>query len=387
MGAGIAQVAAQSGFVVRLYDISDEIVSRGVGRIEGYWVRGVEKGRMTEAEMTAAMECLCPTSTLNDLADSDLVIEAAPEEMELKQQLFGEMDIRCRPDALFATNTSSLSVTAIADSTRNPARLAGMHFFNPAPLMPLVEVIRGESTPREVATTLMDLARAMGKTPVMAADTPGFIVNRVARPYYSEALKLVGDGIAEAAEVDGVMERAGFRMGPFTLMDLIGIDVNLAVTRTVFEASGGEARYRPHPIQEEMVERGTLGRKTGSGFYEYEEEKKLPDPVGPARPAGSGHPGNAEDEILPRMLAMLVNEAAFALGEGVASPEDINTAMRLGTNWPIGPLEWGERIGLKEVLVSLENLQTATGDDRYRAAPLLVRLVDEDADTFPDVPY
>jgi 3-hydroxybutyryl-CoA dehydrogenase len=270
-----------------------------------------------------------------------------------------------------------------------------MHFFNPAPVMPLVEVIAGRKTSDDVVMLVSEVARQMKKTPVVAADMPGFIVNRVARPFYGEALKIVGEGSATITQVDSAMTAAGFPMGPFELMDLIGIDINFAVTRSVFEAFFGEPRYRPHPIQQRMVEAGTLGRKTGQGFYLYTDGEKgeatlttigsmlhkrgagfVPaEVVARFLQKGSIQAGDEEQgEIVTRILAMIMNEAAFALGEGVASVRDIDRAMKLGTNYPKGPLGWADEVGLDTVLLVLQHLRVNLGEDRYRPAPLLWQL-------------
>jgi 3-hydroxybutyryl-CoA dehydrogenase len=273
-----------------------------------------------------------------------------------------------------------------------------MHFFNPAPVMPLVEVVAAANTEGTVVEEVRQVAQRMGRTPVRAADMPGFIVNRVARPFYGEALKILGEGTATVAQIDSAMRAAGFKMGPFELMDLIGIDVNFAVTKSVYEAFFGESRYRPSPIQQRMVEAGTLGRKTGQGFYTYTGGEKgepayspvanmadkravpfIPEHVVSGFLSGAGIEIGENDpaagQIVARILAMIINEAVYAVGEGVASVRDIDIAMKLGTNYPKGPLKWGDEIGLDVVFSVLKGLLASLGDDRYRVAPLLWQMV------------
>jgi len=272
MGSGIAQIAAQNGHAVILCDAEREFAERGTERIRAAFARLIEKQRMEQIEAHAILARLTPTAGLNALGGCDIVIEAAPEDLNLKREMFTQLDTICPPETILASNTSSLSISALAGATRRPDRVAGMHFFNPPPLMALVEVIRGDGTSEATLNTLTDLARRWGKTPVVARDTPGFIVNRVARPFYLEALRLLGEGVADAATIDGIVRGAGFRMGPFELMDLIGIDINYAVTQSVYHAFFEDPRYRPHPIQQRMVESGRLGRKTGRGFHDYAEK-------------------------------------------------------------------------------------------------------------------
>ncbi len=274
MGAGIAQVTAQAGYPVVLYDVKAEFLDRAQSRINTFLEKGRAKGKVTEAEIQQVQANLRPTTELNAMAGVDLVIEAVPEDLALKQQLFQALDKICPPTTYFASNTSSFSITALCGATGRPGHVAGLHFFNPVPLMKLVEVIQGKQTAPETVEALTAFAQSLGKTPVLAQDTPGFIVNRVARPFYSESLKLLGEqggGLETVEVIDVVLKQAGgFRMGPFELMDLIGIDVNFAVTQSVYNAYFQEPRYRPHPIQQKMVEAGWLGRKTGRGFYRYD---------------------------------------------------------------------------------------------------------------------
>jgi 3-hydroxybutyryl-CoA dehydrogenase len=398
MGSGIAQLAAQSGYDVLMYDLKDDFVRRGMNNIKSALQSRVDKGKMDPADMSATLARISTTTNRDDAASSDLIIEAAPEDIDLKREIFSSLSAKASPDAILATNTSSLSVTSIASASKNPERVVGMHFFNPAPVMPLVEIISANRTASEVVETVRGIAQQMGKTPVRAADMPGFIVNRVARPFYGEALKILGEGTAPVPTIDAAMRAAGFRMGPFELMDFIGIDINYAVTCSVYDAFFQEPRYRPSPIQQRMVEANTLGRKTSQGFYHYTDGQPGDPAYNP--PVNLTHKRNVpfipehlttaflqnggieippdqpdQAEIAVRILSMVMNEAAYAVGEGVASVRDIDIAMRLGTNYPKGPLKWSDEIGLELLHNILKSLDASLGDERYRPAPLLRQMV------------
>jgi 3-hydroxybutyryl-CoA dehydrogenase len=274
MGAGIAQVAALSKIDVALYDINAPLLRQALERIKGDFKRGVEKGKLTQEQTTEAFSRIHPRTRLSDLGHAEVIIEAAIEDLRIKKDLFRHLEADTKPSTLLATNTSSLSITAIASATQIPERVIGMHFFNPAHTMKLVEVVQGQKTSPETVQRAIELAKHLGKTPVVVKDTPGFIVNRVARPFYGEALRLLGENVASVEEIDRIVKiEGGFTMGPFELMDLIGLDVNLSVTQSMYDQFFGEPRYRPHPIQKRMVESGMLGKKSGQGFYTYPEKK------------------------------------------------------------------------------------------------------------------
>jgi 3-hydroxybutyryl-CoA dehydrogenase len=373
MGAGIAQVAAQAGFPVVLYDVEQRFVERGQQSIQGSLERAVQRGRLPAEERDALLQRVQPTTDFERLGECQFVIEAVPEDLKLKGDVFQRLDKACPPESLLVSNTSSLSVTEVGRASGRPHNVVGMHFFNPPPAMQLVEVVRSELATPEAVDATVDIARKMGKTPVVCLDTPGFIVNRVARPYYLEALRIFGSGQAGVAEIDQALEQAGFRMGPFKLMDLIGLDVNFAVTTSVFEQRFGEERFRPHLVQQRLVRAGRLGRKTKLGFYDYSAEP--PTPTLDGGQAGPEAPGPWDrwphGWIVARVLSALVNEAYFALGEGVASAEGIDTAMRLGTNYPRGPIAWGDEVGLPLVLETLLALDDWYRDGRFAPAPRL----------------
>jgi 3-hydroxybutyryl-CoA dehydrogenase len=473
MGAGIAQVAAVAGHPVLVYDAAPGAAERAVGAVRMRIAGLVAKGRL---DVDPARLRLDVARELDELAPAQCVVEAVVEDLAVKQALFADLEKVIAPGCVLATNTSSLSPTAIAAALGHPGRLVGMHFFNPAPVMRLVEVVSGLATRPEVAAAVTELARAWGKQVVRAAATPGFIVNRVARPYYAEALRLAEEQAAGPATIDAVLTQAGgFRMGPFALMDLVGQDVNEAVTRSVWTAFGYDPRFAPSLLQRAMVEAGWLGRKSGRGWYRYGDGEPPPRPeAAPGRPAPSwviehgssplrtflgrstaqiragtdddgtvelpggarlvrcdgrpatalaaergvpvvvvdralddatatgiavaacdGCPAPALDEavgllqaaglavyviddapglVVTRTVAMLVNGAVDARHKGVASAADIDTAMRLGTNYPLGPLAWGQSWGPATVLAVLDALHAWYGDDRYRASALLRRI-------------
>jgi 3-hydroxybutyryl-CoA dehydrogenase len=377
MGSGIAQLATLGGFETRIHDPDPTALGAGERRFGENLSRGVERDRWDGAAAEAATNLLSSAGEIEDLEGCDLVIEAAPEDLELKRTLFGALAAICGAETILATNTSSLSVTAIATGVPHLERVVGMHFFNPPPLMKLVEVVAGkESGPAALeATTAVGLE--MGRTPILAKDSPGFIANRLARPYTLEALRMLADGVADPPTIDRVCRLGGgFRMGPFELIDLIGVDVNLSVARSFYAQGGQPERWRPSAIQEELVSAGRLGRKAGHGFYEYGDhvvDEPRPDlaidgpTLDPDKLAGIAPEA---EQILPRLIAQIANEAAFALEEEIGAPADMNTAMRLGFNWPLGPLELAESIGAKRAMATLSDLQQQHGE-AYAPAPLL----------------
>ncbi|MEO7521230.1 MAG: 3-hydroxyacyl-CoA dehydrogenase NAD-binding domain-containing protein [Gemmatimonas sp.] len=365
MGAGIAQVAASHGHHVVLADVQSSSIEKARSGHEKAMSRDVEKGRSTRDaanETLARIEYVAGMSDarLERFRDAGIVIEAIVELLAPKQALFRSLDAMLGDNAILATNTSSLSIAALAGACRTNDRVVGVHFFNPAVIMPLVEIVPSIVTSPDVTARVRALVSGWGKTTVVAADTPGFLVNRVARPFYGEALRIREEGIAEAATIDWAMrELGGFRMGPFELMDFIGHDVNFAVTRSVFDGTFGDPRYRPSVAQQRLVEAGWLGRKSGRGFYEYG------DGVGKAEPTQDFVLGQA---IVDRILAMLVNEAVDAVGTGLATAADVELAMTTGVNYPKGLLAWGDEIGAAEILRRLDALHADYGDDRYRAS-------------------
>jgi len=492
MGRGIAEVAALAGHAVWLYDPLEAALERALADIRADLQKLAEQGRLagTPDEVLARIQ---PTQSLEECAKAAWVIEAAPEQLELKQELLGQLG-ELNPNNTLASNTSTFSISAIAARVKHPERVLGLHFFNPAQRMKLVEVVGGLQTAPALLERALELMRSWGKEPVQVVDAPGFLVNRVARPFYGEALRLHGEGIAKE-HIDWILRGLGFPMGPFELMDLIGLDVNYAASTSVYQAFYGEPRYRPHPLQYQRVAAGMLGRKTGQGWYTYPPGPPKPpapppvqtqgiplplivgpNPLAQALRARFRHTENPAEArfvldcrvklerkhdffenlpvvslvwahsvssvqaefkgrpvagfslvppigekaivelfaplsgasealelaqayfhahghhalVLPdqpggvgfRILALLINEAVSALAEGVAGPADLNRAMRLGTGYPLGPLEWAERLWLKPVLRALEGLHAELGEDRYRPHPLLRRMVAAGLESF-----
>jgi 3-hydroxybutyryl-CoA dehydrogenase len=277
MGSGITEIAALANIRTVFTDVSETALSSARERIAQSLARAVLKNRISQTAANEANSRISTTVSLADLASCDLVIEAIVEDGQAKRELFQQVERILPLHSIIATNTSSLSITALASATQRPERFVGIHFFNPVPVMKLVEVVQGRHTTSDTALAAFELARQLGKTPVLCKDTPGFIVNRIARPFYGEALRLLGEGVASAAQIDAIVRsEGGFKMGPFELMDLIGIDVNYAVTKSVYEQFGYEPRFRPHPIQRQMVDAGTLGKKSGRGFYDYTDASPVP---------------------------------------------------------------------------------------------------------------
>jgi 3-hydroxybutyryl-CoA dehydrogenase len=371
MGSGIAQVAATAGHRVVLGDANGPAVARARESIQRSLAREVEKGRLASAAAEAALGRIVDAGELGTgferYADCAFVIEAVLEDLAVKRALFAALERVVRAECILATNTSSLSVAAIGGACATPGRVVGVHFFNPAPVMPLVEIVPAITTEPAVTVRARALVDGWKKVTVVASDTPGFIVNRVARPFYGESLRLFEEGVADAPTIDWAMrDLGGFRMGPFELMDFIGNDVNYAVTQSVFEGLFHDPRYRPALTQRRLVEAGLYGRKRERGYYDYREGATRPEPV---RDPVLGQ------AIVDRVVAMLVNEAVDAVHLRVASPRDIETAMTKGVNYPRGLLAWGDEIGGATVLARLEALQAEYGEDRYRPSPLLRRRV------------
>jgi 3-hydroxybutyryl-CoA dehydrogenase len=372
MGAGIAQVAAAAGHRVVLADAAQGAAEKARGNLGLVLEKQVEKGKIDRNEADRLIGRIDYVweplgADYSKYARCGLVIEAIVEDLDAKRDLFRRLEQFVQRDAILATNTSSLSVASLASNCSAPERVLGLHFFNPAPVMPLVEVVPWLGGDPVVASSSYALMREWKKTPVLASDTPGFIVNRIARPFYGEAIRILDEGIADVATIDWAMTEYGkFRMGPFELMDFIGNDVNFAVTRSVFENMFFDPRYKPSLTQWRLVEAGYLGRKTGRGYYDHR--------AGAVRPAPTRDPAVGV-LIFERILAMLINEAVDAVLMRVASPEDIDLAMTTGVNYPKGLLAWGNEIGLERVLGWLERLFGEYGEDRYRPSALLRRMV------------
>lgn len=363
MGSGIAQVAAQAGHQVVLFDTKQEALDVAKMKLGKIMARLVEKGKLNKTDAQDLQDRIDYANDMKAFADCGIVIEAIIENLEIKKFVFSNLEEICSNDALLATNTSSLSVASIASACKHPERVIGIHFFNPAPLMPLVEIIPAIQTDPNVTQSARELIDSWKKVTVLAKDTPGFIVNRVARPFYGEALRIYEEGIADFATIDWAMtELGGFRMGPFTLMDFIGNDINYTVTETVFAAFYFDGRYKPSFTQKRHAEAGWLGRKSGRGYYDYSEGTTKPEPK---RDQELG------ELILWRILVLLINEAADALFLNIASKEDIELAMTKGVNYPKGLLGWADEQGIQNCVDALDRLHSNYLEERYRCSPLL----------------
>jgi len=373
MGAGIAQIAATQEHQVVLVDLNEQALASSEAKLKKILARLVEKEKIDEATSIAIIGRINFSSNINDFKSCGIVIEAIIENIDIKQQVFTQLEEIVSADCILASNTSSLSIASIASACEKSDRVIGIHFFNPAPLMPLVEIIPAVQTSEATKNTARALIDGWKKVTVLTKDTPGFIVNRVARPFYGEALKIYEEGIADFATIDWAMtELAGFRMGPFTLMDYIGNDINYTVTETVFAAFYYDPRYRPSFTQKRHSEAGWYGRKSGRGYFNYAEGATTPEPN---KDEALGN------EIANRIIVMLINEAVDALFLNIATKEDIDLAMTKGVNYPAGLLRWADEIGLEDILLRLEFLYAEYGDDRYRPSVLLRRMV-RDEKTF-----
>lgn len=372
MGTGIAQIAATKGYNVCLYDSFDGAIENSKNKLEKILNRLLEKERISTEEKDNILGRILFTKNLEDINGSELIIEAIIENLEIKQKVFADIEDLVDENCIIASNTSSLSIASIAGACKNAERVIGIHFFNPAPLMPLVEIIPAVQTTKTTLNTAKSIIDDWGKVTVITKDTPGFIVNRVARPFYGEALRIYEEGIADFATIDWALkEIGGFRMGPFELMDYIGNDINYTVTETVFTAFYFDPRYKPSFTQKRMMEAGYLGRKSGRGYYDYSAE--MPK-ANEDRELGK--------QILWRVLSMLINEAADALFLKIASKEDIDLAMTKGVNYPKGLLAWADEIGLDNILNQLQDLQSEYCEDRYRPSSLLKKMVKENKTFF-----
>lgn len=373
MGSGIAQVAASCGHEVVVCDNLTPALSKAGKRIQATLKTLVEKGKMTDGDAYSLFSRIRFTDHMSDFRDCTLVIEAIVEDIEQKQIAFKSIEAIVGPETIIASNTSSLSISAMGAQMQHPERIMGIHFFNPAPLMRLVEIIPALQTEARFVGKARKLIECWGKTTVIAKDTPGFIVNRVARPYYGEALRILDEGIADAATIDWAMrELGGFRMGPFELMDFIGNDINYTVTETVFTSFYYDPRYKPSFTQKRLVDAHYFGQKTGRGFYDYREGAVKPAP---------NKDQTLGKQILTRILCMLINEAADALYLNIATRDDIDLAMTQGVNYPKGLLAWADDLGIENIVSQLDWLHAEYCDDRYRCCRLL-RIMAREKRTF-----
>lgn len=366
MGIGIAQVAATNGCKVWVYDANAKQVETATVGLEKTLTRLVDKQKILSEKMVEILSNISIATELKDFKDCELVIEAIIENKEIKTKVFTELEKHVSESCVIASNTSSISITSLGAELQKPERFIGIHFFNPAPLMPLVEIIPSLITEKYLAEKMYNLMKDWGKVPVIAKDIPGFIVNRIARPYYGEGLRIVEENIATVEQVDEAMKTIGnFKMGPFELMDLIGVDVNFSVTTTVYKEYFYDPKYKPSLLQQRMSEAKLHGRKTGKGFYDYSE--------------GAEKPTAQKDEalyqqIFLRIISMLINEAVEAKRLGVANDEDIELAMQKGVNYPKGLLAWGKEIGYSKISETLQNLYEEYQEERYRQSPLLRKM-------------
>ncbi|MBX3043642.1 MAG: NAD(P)-binding domain-containing protein [Candidatus Kapabacteria bacterium] len=376
MGAGIAQVAATAGHNVILCDSNSEALDKSINSIAAGLIKLVEKGKIEKIEADNILSRITKTDDINNFSQCGMIIEAIVENLEVKQKVFQQIESIVKGTCFLATNTSSISIGSIASACKNPERIVGLHFFNPANIMPLVEIVPSILTDKNVVDILYELMKEWKKVPVAAKDTPGFIVNKVARPFYGEALRIYEEGIASFEEIDHAMKKfGGFKMGPFELMDLIGNDVNYKVTETVFTEFYFDGRYKPSITQKRYAEAGLLGRKSGRGFYDYQNPRTKSEP----------EIDNAKaKEIFERILVMLINEAVDTLHRNIASKEDIDLAVTKGVNYPKGLLRWADEIGTEKVFYQLKSLYDIYFEERYRPSPLLRKMALKGMNFFND---